>query len=48
MKSPIFRPGSVILILLSLSIGWGIRGNYGHEYGAMLAGALAWISTERN
>ena len=41
MKSPIFRPSSIILILLSLSIGWGIRGNYGHEYGAMLAGALA-------
>jgi len=30
-----------VLVLLSLSIGWGIRGNYGHEYGAMLAGALA-------
>lgn len=41
MKSPIFRPPSVLLILLSLSIGWGIRGNYGHEAGAMLAGALA-------
>jgi hypothetical protein len=25
---------------LSLSIGWGIRGNYGHEAGAMIAGAL--------
>lgn len=31
----------MVLILLSLSIGWGIRGNYGHEYGAMIAGALA-------
>ena len=41
MKSPSFRTPSVLLILLSLSIGWGIRGNYGHEYGAMLAGALA-------
>ena len=41
MRSPIFRPSSIVLILLSLSIGWGIRGNYGHEYGAMLAGALA-------
>ena len=26
---------------LSLSVGWGIRGNFGHEYGAMIAGALA-------
>src|SRR6266850_1579699 len=26
---------------LSLSIGWGIRGNFGHEYGAMLPGVLA-------
>jgi hypothetical protein len=41
MKPPSFRTSSVLLIMLSLSIGWGIRGNYGHEYGAMLAGALA-------
>ena len=26
------------------SIGWGIRGNYGHEYGAMLAGTLSAIA----
>jgi len=26
---------------LALSIGWGIRGNFGHEYGAMIPGALA-------
>lgn len=26
---------------LSLSIGWGIRGNFGHEAGAMIAGALS-------
>ena len=26
---------------LSLSIGWGIRGNFGHEWGAALPGALA-------
>ena len=30
-----------LLTALSLSIGWGIRGNFGHEYGAMLPGALA-------
>lgn len=34
--------GSMLLLgALSLSIGWGIRGNFGHEYGAMIAGALA-------
>jgi len=31
----------VLLTALSLSIGWGIRGNFGHEYGAMIPGALA-------
>jgi hypothetical protein len=41
MKIPSFRTSSILLVLLSLSIGWGIRGNYGHEYGAMLPGALA-------
>ena len=29
---------------LSLSVGWGIRGNFGHEYGAMIPGALAALS----
>lgn len=31
----------VILTAISLSIGWGIRGNFGHEFGAMIAGGLA-------
>ncbi len=31
----------VLLCSLSLCLGWGIRGNFGHEYGAALAGALA-------
>jgi hypothetical protein len=31
----------ILLTALSLSIGWGIRGNYGHENGAMIPGALA-------
>ena len=31
----------VLLTALSLSIGWGIRGNFGHESGAMIPGALA-------
>src|SRR5437870_8134596 len=30
-----------LLVGLSLSIGWGIRGNFGHECGAMIPGALA-------
>ncbi len=30
----------VLLTGLSVSIGWGIRGQFGHEYGAALAGAL--------
>lgn len=34
----------LILGALSLSIGWGIRGNFGHEYGAMIPGALAAIA----
>jgi hypothetical protein len=37
--------GKMILVSgLSLSIGWGIRGNFGHEYGAMIPGALAAIA----
>src|SRR5437870_9094821 len=31
----------VTLAALSLSLGWGIRGNFGHEFGAMIPGALA-------
>ena len=30
-----------LLCALSLSLGWGIRGNFGHEAGAMIPGALA-------
>lgn len=44
MKPPSFRNATVLLVLLSLSIGWGIRGNYGHEAGAMIPGALAGIA----
>ncbi len=32
------------LTALSLAVGWGIRGNFGHEYGAMLPGALSALS----
>jgi hypothetical protein len=38
-----FRPATLLLAALALSIGWGIRGNFGHESGAMLPGALAAI-----
>ena len=34
----------VLVVALSLSIGWGIRGNFGHEIGAMLPGALAAVA----
>lgn len=44
MKTPSWRPTSIFLIALSLSIGWGIRGNFGHEYGAMIGGVLAAIA----
>ena len=35
--------GAFFLTGISLSIGWGIRGNFGHEYGAAFAGCLAAI-----
>jgi hypothetical protein len=34
----------VLWVALSLSIGWGIRGNFGHEYGAMIPGILATLA----
>jgi hypothetical protein len=43
-SNPLARPTAILLAALSLSIGWGIRGNYGHELGAMLPGALAAIA----
>jgi len=44
MRPPSFRFSSMFLVMLSLSVGWGIRGNYGHEAGAMIPGALAAIA----
>lgn len=38
------HPLAILLVALALSIGWGVRGNWGHEYGAMLPGALAAIA----
>ena len=36
-----FNLRTILVTSLSLSIGWGIRGNFGHEFGAMIPGALA-------
>jgi hypothetical protein len=43
-RNPLWSPVSILIVALALSIGWGIRGNYGHELGAMLPGALAAIA----
>jgi hypothetical protein len=43
-RTPNFRWYAVLLGMLSLSIGWGIRGNFGHEFGAMIAGTLCGIA----
>jgi hypothetical protein len=32
---------AILFVALALSIGWGVRGNWGHEYGAMIPGGLA-------
>jgi hypothetical protein len=34
----------LLLTGLSLSIGWGIRGQFGHEYGAAMAGSLGCLA----
>ena len=34
----------LLLCALSLCVGWGIRGNFGHEYGAAIPGALAAVA----
>jgi hypothetical protein len=41
-RPPLFR--MLVLCGLALSIGWGIRGNLGHEYGVLIPGALAAIA----
>ena len=30
----------IVLSALAMSVGWGFRGDYGHEAGAMVPGAL--------
>ena len=42
--NPLLSPSSILLAAISLSIGWGIRGNFGHESGAMFPGALTTIA----
>lgn len=38
-------PRTILLACgIALSVGWGIRGNYGHEFGAMLPGSLATLA----
>ena len=40
-----FRVGiGIALAALAMSLGWGIRGDYGHEAGAMIPGALLGLS----
>lgn len=41
MYTPGLSLGAILLVAFSLSIGWGVRGNWGHEFGAMIPGALA-------
>jgi hypothetical protein len=42
VRSPLFP--MILVGALSLSLGWGIRGNFGHAYGALFPGALAAIA----
>lgn len=39
-KNPLYRPWALLTVGLLFSIGWGIRGNFGHETGAMFPGVL--------
>ena len=40
-RRPGFRMSTIFLVALSLSIGWGVRGQWGHETGAMIPGVMA-------
>ena len=37
-------PAGIVLSALAMSVGWGLRGDYGHEAGAMVPGALLGLS----
>ena len=43
-REPLMQWAAIAGVMLSQSIGWGIRGNYGHEAGAMIAGALSGLA----
>ncbi len=43
-RTPGLKVSTLFLVGLALSVGWGIRGQFGHETGAMLPGALASIA----
>lgn len=43
-SNPLREPLALFLVALSMSIGWGIRGNFGHESGAMIPGMLGAIA----
>ncbi|MCX6625297.1 MAG: hypothetical protein NTY38_30400, partial [Acidobacteria bacterium] len=43
-RIPLLRWPAILIAMLSLSIGWGIRGNYGHEFGAMMPGMLCAVA----
>src|SRR5579872_6181521 len=44
VANPLWALSSIFLIALSHSIGWGIRGDFGHEAGAWIAGGLSAIA----
>lgn len=44
VSNPLWKISSIFLIAISLSIGWGIRGDFGHESGAWIPGALTAIA----
>ncbi len=39
-----FKKSGILLTGLAMAIGWGIRGNFGHQYGAAFAGCLGSIT----
>lgn len=40
-RGPLFCLLAMVLTAMAAGMGWGIRGQYGHESGAMIAGTLA-------
>jgi hypothetical protein len=43
-RNPLREPLAIFLVALSMSIGWGMRGNFGHEAGTMIPGVLGAIA----